>query len=306
MDGNRLHTPVVLFTFNRPDSTEKVLRRVIQANPDKLYFVQDGPRPGHQLDQSLVTSVRRLLELVPNHIEVTTIFAEENLGLRERFLTGLDHVFSLESSAIVIEDDCLVEATFFSFAQYCLERYRNASEVITVSAHQPTPIPGRSSVSFDEVPRIWGWATWSDRWQSFRDSRALDLSDGRVRSELLSRVRSRTWRLMARRLFTPEVAQGSWAVSLSCYALWNGLLSVTPPHNAVTNLGATNGTHFQDWAFVELPRSRPVSVQTRLTSPARRSQTRVWFEDSVRVLKWALASARRPVRAYRKLRSIVS
>lgn len=301
---NQLQVPVVLFAFNRPELTELTLNRIIEANPRRIYFVQDGPRAGNLLDQSLVIQVRDLLKTIPDHIAVTPILAEENLGLRTRFLSALDEIFELEACAVIIEDDCLVELSFFSFAERCLSFYEGDSSVCTVSAHRPISIPGGSRVVFDEVTRIWGWATWADRWWAFRSSPPVDLQDETVRSHILSRVRSKTWRLMAQQIFTRESASENWDVSLAVYALGADLWSVTPPKNAMRNLGSRNGTHHQEWASLELPKTRPVPAGMKLTSPFRRPEVHVWWEDAVRALRWLIASVRSPVRALEKLRSL--
>lgn len=298
--------PVVLFTFNRPEVAEVVLRRVIEANPSRIYFVQDGPRKASKSDWELVRQVRNLVQLIPGHIEVITKFSSKNLGLPTRFLTALDDVFSREEKAIIIEDDCLVDLSFFQFASRCLELYQSDKKVFIVSAHRPVSLPGSSTVVFDEVTRIWGWATWADRWKAFRESPPVDLDDSAVREQLLTTVRSRTWRLMARNLFTKETVSHSWAVGLTTYSLQAGLLSVSPPKNAVDNLGALSGTHAQDWAFTELPRSRPIREATNLSIPLPRQNSMVWLEDFIRVCRWTLATLRRPRKAVAKIHSLLS
>ena len=47
MTPKSLSVPVVLFIFNRPDTTEKVFQVVRQARPRKMFVVADGPRPNH-------------------------------------------------------------------------------------------------------------------------------------------------------------------------------------------------------------------------------------------------------------------
>lgn len=298
--------PVVLFTFNRPELTEVILRRVIEANPSRIYFVQDGPRETAESDWELVRQVRNLVQLIPAWIEVIPIFSDRNLGLPARFLTALDDVFSREERAVIIEDDCLVELSFFQFASRCLELYQSNEEVFIVSAHRPVSLPGSSRVVFDEVTRVWGWATWADRWKAFRESPPIDLEDLDVRKKLLSTVRSRTSRLMARNLFNRETLSHSWAVGLTAYSLQAGLLGVSPPKNAVENMGASSGTHPQDWAFIELPRSRPIRDRTKLSIALPRPNSMVWFEDLIRGCRWTLATLRRPRKAVAKIQSLLS
>ena len=43
--------PVLLITFNRPDTTRKVFDAIRKAKPSKLYIFNDGPREGNDEDK---------------------------------------------------------------------------------------------------------------------------------------------------------------------------------------------------------------------------------------------------------------
>ena len=56
-------------------------------------------------------------------------FAASNLGLRRNVSEGLDWVFAQTEEAIILEDDCLPEPSFFPFCDELLERYREDATV---------------------------------------------------------------------------------------------------------------------------------------------------------------------------------
>lgn len=303
--GSKFKVPVVLLAFNRPDFAAKTLERILDTNPEKIYFAQDGPRVGVEHDQELVSQVSRLLQTIPDGVEVVPLLSDANLGVRNRILSALDYVFECEEFAIVIEDDCLVEPTFFEFAARCLSHYANDERVFVVTAHRPVSASSTNQIAFDELIRIWGWATWSDRWRLFRHSAEVDLGDKELRRTLLGRIRSRTWRLMAAALYKPETQKVSWAASLSLFALDNRLLSVGPPENAVENLGSVVGTNRQDWVHLELPPTKPISRRLELVPARERQLSEVLREDLVRLQRWCVAAIRYPREVFKKVLSML-
>jgi hypothetical protein len=83
--------------------------------------------------------------------------------------TGIDWVFSQVERAILLEDDCLAEPSFFDYCQELLDRYALESRVMMISgdnfhfgSSQTT-----DSYYFSRVPHIWGWATWRRAWQRY-------------------------------------------------------------------------------------------------------------------------------------------
>ena len=297
--------PVVLFNFNRPDLTSINLERILSINPTKLYLVCDGPRDGNELDKEKVKQVREFLQRVPESMEVVRFYSETNLGLKARFNSALDLVFASEPHAIILEDDCLVEPDFFHFASKALDVYRSDWRVGAVSAHRPVAGLGFSKVYFDEYLRIWGWATWADRWKAYRSANTTALSNLLFRENVLKKIRSRTNRFMARQIFTPEVESSTWDVPYSAYFLHMGLLSVSPPRNMVKNLGLESGTNLQDWSYLELPTTKGLSFGTNFPSPQRRSSLAVFREDVVRTSRWITAVIRRPRQAFRKFKGLM-
>lgn len=112
-----------------------VFERIRKARPSRLYLVSDGPR-GEE-DRALVDACRAIVQNVDWPCEVTRYYSEKNLGLKNRVVSGLDEVFLIEESAIVLEDDCLPSSSFFSTPKSCFlaigEMKRLASSVVTAS-----------------------------------------------------------------------------------------------------------------------------------------------------------------------------
>ncbi len=166
-----MKTPVVMMLFNRPGLTRRNVAAIRRAAPEQLFVVADGPREDHPADADLCAQVREVISEVDWACEVKTRFAEKNLGLDPNIETGLDWVFSQVDRAIVLEDDCIADPTFFVYCENLLERYADDKSVWMVSGdtHEvPEELFGDYSYDFTTWASVWGWATWAGRWQEHR------------------------------------------------------------------------------------------------------------------------------------------
>lgn len=171
MADSMLATPVVLVAFNRPDVTRRNIAALREVRPGRLFLVADGPRSTHPDDHVRCAQVRELLtaEQWPGHVE--TRFADHNLGLEASIELGLDWVFGQVDRAIVLEDDCIPDPTFFYYCEELLERYAGDPRVWQIGG-EPHGVPSEefagASYAFSTWTSVWGWATWADRWRAHR------------------------------------------------------------------------------------------------------------------------------------------
>jgi hypothetical protein len=235
-----IETPVVFIIHKRPETTRRVFAEIAKARPPRLLIVADGPRPGHEGEARLCAEARAVASGVNWDCEVLRSFSDTKLGLKRRISSGLDWAFSLTETAIILEDDCLPHADFFSFCETLLERYRNNERVMMISGSnfQQGIRRGDGDYYFSRVAHIWGWATWRRAWQhydvqmtsfpAFVDRRAIELilRDPTMRAHYLDLLRS-----------TRESEIDTWDYQWQ-FALWNrdGWVAV-PNVNLVSNIG---------------------------------------------------------------------
>ena len=117
---NRLETPVALIVFNRPEPTRRVFAAIAKARPSRLLLIADGPRPDRQRESNQCAEVRNIVSAVDWPCQVQADFADENMGCRRRVISGLDWVFSQVEEAIILEDDCVPDPSFFPFCSELL------------------------------------------------------------------------------------------------------------------------------------------------------------------------------------------
>jgi hypothetical protein len=249
---SELHTPVLFIVFNRPDPTAQVFEAIRQARPPRLYIAADGPRLDRLGEAAQVQAVR---DYVVSHVDwdcvVKTRFQPTNLGCRLAVSSAIDWFFEHEPEGIILEDDCLPDASFFPYTQELLGRYRDDQRVMGISGihlhgdeHQPP-----HSYFFSHYNHVWGWASWRRAWQHY--DREMDHWPALRNTEWLLTVGhgNRQFQRHWNRIFdrTADGLIDTWDYQWTFSAWSQGGLSILPARNLIRNIGFGAGaTHTTD------------------------------------------------------------
>jgi hypothetical protein len=247
METWQLNTPVAFLIFNRPHTTERVFAEIARARPPKLLVVADGPRSDRPGEALLCAQTRAIVERIDWDCEVLTNFAEQNMGCKKRIASGIDWIFSQVPEAIILEDDCLPEQSFFRFCEEMLIRYRDDERVGMVSGGnlQFGRRRGDSSYYFSRYTHIWGWATWRRAWQHYdRDIEQWPAfrQEGWVQ-QLFDRPGEKLYWEHSFEL-VHEGKLDTWDCSWTFASLLRGMLQIVPNVNLISNIGfGADATH---------------------------------------------------------------
>lgn len=238
---NAQQIPILLLFFNRPRHAEAVLDRVRLVRPERLYIHCDGPRSNVAGEAEKVMAVRKLIESIDWPCAVTTLFREQNMGLRNGVSNALDWFFGQEEMGIVLEDDCLPDLSFFPFCAELLQRYANDAKVMHIGgsnvAHKKTEA-WIESYFFSKTALVWGWASWRRAWAKM----TLTL-DGLDEFENKKEIRGYSENPMIQAYLldkfetTRQQRNQSWAYAWSYSVLKNDGLAIVPTKNLVQNTG---------------------------------------------------------------------
>lgn len=279
----RAQPPVVLIGFNRPIQLGRVVDTVAAAEVPLVYFVSDGPRAARTGEAELVSESRRQLDRIGASTEVRCIFSSTNLGCRARIQSGLDEVFAREESAVILEDDCVPDSTFFSYSAELLDRYRSTLDVGAISGTNfclPSAVAPHS-YSFSRYPYVWGWATWSRVWSQYdRDARSWTKRQTRERVRQLAHDAGeyRFWDASFKAI---QGGFDTWDHQLALTFLDRGLLSVVPGSNLVSNVGfGPEGTHTTGSSSLDQLRVEPLTFP--LVHPAAVTLNRAFDAEVAR------------------------
>lgn len=294
---------IVLVLFNRPDTTARVFEAIRQARPGRLFVVADGPRADREGDVALCNTARQATEKVNWPCEVARLYSDENLGCRAGVIRGLNWVFEQVEEAIILEDDCVPDPSFFPFCNELLARYRDEPRVGMISGNNVERRAKRlsNSYTFTRHCHIWGWATWRRAWEKY-DSYMSGWPVARKSRWLESFITDPIARHYWRSLFDDSHRDGvgslsSWDIPWIFTCWEHNFLSVIPSHNLVLNCGFGEGaTHtrteskfFQKPVHsIEFPLSHPEMICSDPLADGLVDRTRFYGQTPAQYLFWKL------------------
>ena len=242
-----MKTPVVLIIFRRPDKTIQVLEKIRQVKPSKLFVICDAPRPEKTDEYEKCEQSRAIIDTVDWDCEVIKNYADTNLGSFRRIPTGLDWVFNQVEEAIILEDDCLPEITFFRFCEELLEYYKNDQRIMAISGdnfqlgNQRT----QDSYYFSRYTHSWGWATWKRAWKHFDMELSTwpDVQNKQLLRSILDNDRDvKYWTSILQNVYDSKIKAWDYRWTFATW-LQNGL-TILPNVNLISNIGFGEGaTH---------------------------------------------------------------
>ena len=236
----KIYTPLVFFVMRRPKATKRVINIIKKFKFPKIYIVCDNGR--NDYEKKNVRKVRKIIN--NNFIEEKNekIYFEKNIGLRKIFPLALKYIFKKEKKIIVIEDDVLPHISFFKFVDDLLKKYKNNKKISLITGlnlNSELTKNLQEDYFFSKNTFIWGWGTWSDRWDIY-DSKLRNWdkykNSKRFKSEFPIKSEYRFWEnqltFLKKNLF-----QGAWDFPLSFANFYYKRFSIVPRVNLIKNIG---------------------------------------------------------------------
>jgi len=232
------YAPIILFVYNRPRHTKRVIDSLLQnalAKDSTLIIYSDAPK--QKEDERNILEVRQYIHTVSGFASVTIIEQTENKGLAQSIITGVTKTLEEHDRVIVLEDDLVVAPYFLQFMNDALEVYKEESRIGHIQAcdfTQDTFLPDTFLIKWTGS---WGWATWQRAWQHFNpDGNAL-------LNELKARKLTRIFdfngnygftRMLRRQI---EGKNNSWAIRWNASLFLKDILSLNVGRSLVQNEG---------------------------------------------------------------------
>lgn len=231
-------TPIAFILYNRPDLTRRVFSEIALMRPRRLYLIADGPKREQDIGKCL--EARRIVEQIDWDCQCFTNFSAINLGCRNRVSSGLDWVFDNEERAIIIEDDCLPDPSFFGYCEALLDRYAEDERIMHIAGgnflFESNAI--RDSYYFSRYSFVWGWATWRRAWNHYDVDMAswpVATESGWLESYFEDPIERDYWCGILDRTWRGEIDTWDFQWYYSCWVRQG--LSIAPATNLISNLG---------------------------------------------------------------------
>ena len=244
-------SPICLFVYKRYDTTKLMLESLLacpECADSELYVFMDEARNDSEADD--VEKVRALFDNLQGFKTIHPYPARMNKGMARSVIDGVTTVLEKHESIIVLEDDLVVAPDFLTFMNAALEAYRDRSDIWSISGYTPNlkEIEQYDKNNVFLVPRAqcWGWATWSDRWETVD----WEVSDFNYLAR--NKKRRKAFDMGGNDLFrTLEMEHRerieSWAIRWAYAASKQKMWTVNPMLSKVQNIGLKSSTSHVGW-----------------------------------------------------------
>lgn len=245
---NKSYAPVVLFVYNRPEHTERLLNSInaLEETPyTKLYIFSDAAKNGNA--QEKVDEVRKLIDSFTKdtsrfcNVEIRK--APKNRGLENSIIAGVTEIINRYGRAIVLEDDLIVSKNFLQYMNDALDYYESNPNIWAISGYT-FPMNAlkdyKHDVYFSGRGCSWGWGTWANRWNTV-DWQVSDYNS--FKHDWKKRCEFAKWGVDLPEMLDAYMEKEihSWAIRWCYSAFKQGKVTVYPIKSKVSNCG-TDGT----------------------------------------------------------------
>jgi hypothetical protein len=248
MEKYKTENAVAMIVFNRYENTLKVFEQVKKFKPRKLYVIADGPRSNNKEDIKKCLKVRSLFENIEWDCEIKKNFSNVNLGCSQRPFSGISWVFENEDQAIILEDDCVPNNSFFQYCDELLEKYKNDTRIMLISGTnilhkwQPT----NQSYHFSKLGGIHGWASWRRAWK-LMDINIELWNDPHIKALIKLNMHPKLYQTRKNiydNLVNNSMNTSAWDYQFGFSRFINNGLSIVPKYNQISNIGyGIDSTH---------------------------------------------------------------
>lgn len=229
-----------MIVFNRYEKTLRVFEKVRLSRPSKLYIIADGPRRENASDIAKCQKVRSIFDRIEWPCDVIRDYSSTNLGCAKRVFTGISGVFEKEKAAIILEDDCLPDISFFRYCDEMLDKYCNDERIMLVSGTNVKTMWGfGNSYHFSNLGGIHGWASWKRSWDLVDINISL-WKDPETKRLLKNKQTKRFYQSRSHiydLLVDNSDNAGTWDYQFGFARVINNGLAIVPSVNLISNIG---------------------------------------------------------------------
>lgn len=244
-------SPICLFVYKRYETTKLMLESLLacpECKDSELYVFMDEARNDDEARD--VERVRQLFDNLQGFRKVNLFPARMNKGMANSVIDGVTKVLQEHDDIIVLEDDLVVSPDFLQFMNAALKTYKDRSDIWSISGYTPRlqelEGDGRNGVFVVPRAQCWGWATWSDRWETV-DWEVSDFSRLAQSKELRKEFDKGGNDLFRTLEMERRERIESWAVRWAYAAAKQSRWTVNPMQSKVQNIGLKSSESHVGW-----------------------------------------------------------
>lgn len=155
-----MKTPILLMVYIKPSTTLKVINRLREIQPPKIYISVNVPLK-KKFEIKKNKKVIEIIKTIDWKCKIVLKKRKKHVDAYTSYKDAINWFFKNENEGIILEDDTLPNKSFFYFCEKMLKIYRNdkrISQVCGSSFINKKSI--RDKYSFSNYTLCWGYATW--------------------------------------------------------------------------------------------------------------------------------------------------
>ena len=241
-----MKVPVLFIAFNRPHYTKESFQKIKEYQPNQLFIAIDGPRDTHPTDQNKIEKTKKIiLENIDWDCEIKTLIHKTNIGCGRGPAQAIDWLFEQVERGVIIEDDCICDASFFSFCEAMLRLYQSDEKVMHISGCNFLKQSIDQNYYISKYNPVAAWATWKRAWSLFDYTINHQKTESFYKERLysLSKKEVKQWRVIFD-MVNQDKREDIWDYQWT-YHIWkNNGICIQSGKNLVSNIGfGGEGTH---------------------------------------------------------------
>ncbi len=230
-------------TYRRPKNTKRILKLLKKFNQKNLVIFNDGLKYRDHIENHRLTRNEIVKFKKENKIEI--IFSKKNLTQKNNLPYALQKVFDKFDKAIILEDDCIPNKSFFKFCHLLLEKFENDSRIAQISGNnflnssKNFKRRNNDSYYFSKFTSSWGWATWKSRWRETYDTNMNLWPEVKKQKWLKDILQNKNAYLFWTKYFDRryKMQDDDWDKPWTFVNFINNRLSIFPTKNLISNIG---------------------------------------------------------------------
>jgi len=237
--------PILLMTYIRPKNTELLIKLIRKYNNSKIIVFNDGLK--NLKHKFLQKKTREVILKYKKRFKLQILFPKKNLTQKNNLPYALKEVFRHYDRAIILEDDCIPNKSFFKFCNLLLERYKDDNRISQISGNNFLNFKkfkrrNNDSYFFSKLTSSWGWATWRNRWMNYYDSDIKiwhKIKNEKWLNDIFNNNKSvKFWSKAFNRRY--KKLDDDWDRPWTLINLVNNRLNIFPDKNLISNIGDDN------------------------------------------------------------------
>lgn len=228
--------PIIVFAYNRSKTIKVLLTELKKIKPPNIIFFLDGPKS--EKDKKKCQEVKLLILKIKWKCKKKIVVSKSNKGLKKSVIDGLNYVFNRYEKAIILEDDCIPNKSFFLFCSLMLKKFKNYKNISGISGSNFYPNKINKLYYFSNYSSIWGWATWKRVWKNTTLSinfwpRYKNSMEWKNKFDSLTE--RYFWENKFNKVYEKKI--NSWAYIYLLNNFYKNRITIVPKHNLVKNIG---------------------------------------------------------------------